>query len=635
MKRIACVIFSVCICYVAGINPLCAQSDTIAKKIIPGEISRIDSAKNELLTHQSEELQSIQTNRIGDSIRLMQLKKEIVELGAADNSKKQALSNERDQIRRRDSLRYQQLKQKVDSIRSLVNGFPVILGRDTLFNVYAKLGSFPPKERADALTQRLQNLSRDYFFNEDSLKIINSDLTTDIMYKENVIKSVSEMDAIWENTTREKLAEKYKVKIYEAVKRYKADNSVQALIRDISMAIGVVLILALIIYSISRLFNWIKKKIELQKGRRFRGLKFRTYEILDTDREVAVLFYFLNILKWLLILILVYAALTILFGIFPWTGNLSGKLISYLLDPLKKILTSIWDYLPNLFTIAVVVIFFRYFLRLLAYFKLEIEKGKLNIPGFYRDWANPTFQILRVLVLAFMLIVIFPYLPGSDSGIFKGVSVFLGVLFTFGSAGALGNVVAGLVLTYMRAYRIGDRVKIGEATGDVMEKSLLVTKIKTIKNEIISIPNSSVMNSQTVNYSVDAAEHGLILHTTVTIGYDSPWRQIHELLIKAALATDLIEKNPAPFVFQEKLDDFYVAYQINAYTKSPNQQHVIYSFLHQHIQDAFNEAGVEIMSSHYSNIRDGNKSTVPAEHLPKEYVAPSFRVKQTGTEEKL
>ena len=231
-----------------------------------------------------------------------------------------------------------------------------------------------------------------------------------------------------------------------------------------------------------------------------------------------------------------------------------------------------------------------------------------------------------MLVFAFMLIIIFPYLPGSNSPIFKGVSVFLGVLFTFGSAGALGNLVSGLVLTYMRAYRIGDRIQIGQVVGDVVEKSILVTKIKTIKNEIVSIPNSTVMSSHTTNFSADAAEHGLILHTSVTIGYDTPWRQIHELLIKAALATDLIEKSPAPFVFQESLNDFFVTYQINAYTFAPNQQHKTYSFLHQHIQDAFNEAGVEIMSPHYSNIRDGNKSTVPAEHLPKDYSAPSFRV---------
>jgi small-conductance mechanosensitive channel len=320
----------------------------------------------------------------------------------------------------------------------------------------------------------------------------------------------------------------------------------------------------------------------------------------------------------------------VFFGIFPWTGGFTGKLVSYFLNPVKHIFLSIWNYLPNFLTIIVILIFIRYLLRILFYFKKEIERGALKIPGFYVDWANPTFQIIRVLILAFTLIIIFPYLPGSDSQIFKGVSVFLGVLFTFGSAGALSNLVAGLVLTYMRAYRIGDRVKIGDTTGDVMEKSLLVTRIKTIKNEIVSIPNSTVMGSHTINFSAEAKENGLILHTSVTIGYENPWRQIHDLLIKAALATDLIEKDPAPFVLQTSLDDFYVSYQVNAYTRVSNRQHITYSVLHQNIQDKFNEAGVEIMSAHYKYIRDGNQSTVPPDHLPEDYVAPSFRVKSEG-----
>jgi len=188
-------------------------------------------------------------------------------------------------------------------------------------------------------------------------------------------------------------------------------------------------------------------------------------------------------------------------------------------------------------------------------------------------------------------------------------------------------------LTYMRAYKIGDRVKIGEATGDVVEKSLLVTRIKTIKNEIVSIPNSTVMNSHTTNFSAEAEEHGLIIHTTVTIGYENPWRKIHDLLIKAALATEFIEKDPAPFVFQTSLDDFYVSYQINAYTRDAFKQQNTYSNLHQNIQDMFNEAGVEIMSAHYKYIRDGNQSTVPPDHLPDDYVTPAFRVKPLTKED--
>jgi len=629
MNRIFSAVFIAWSFILSGINPLYAQSDSNSKKQIPGSEKKIDSEKNEILTRQSEEFQIIKGQQIEDSIRLLQLKKEILLLGTADQKKKRALSNERDELSNRDSLRRILQKSKIDSLRSTVNGFPVFISRDTLFYLFTKLGSYSPRERAKVVSNRIYKLAEEYYYTEDSLMITPSELTTDITYKDETIISISDLDAVWMNSTREKISADYKTIIAQAIRVYKAENSWQAITKEVFLALLVLVLLFLIIYSTNRLFGWIKKKIENQKGIRIKGIKIRGYEFLDTERQVKVLFSLMNMIKWVIILILVYLSLPILFGIFPWTGGFAGQLISYFLDPIKKILFSIWDYLPNLFTIIVLVIFFRYFLRILYYFKSEIERGSLKIPGFYVDWANPTFQIIRVLILAFMLIVVFPYLPGSNSPVFKGVSVFLGVLFTFGSAGALGNIVAGLVLTYMRAYKIGDRVKIGDATGDVIEKSLLVTRIRTIKHEIISIPNSTVMNSHTTNFSVEAAENGLIVHTTVTIGYDAPWRQIHDLLIKAALATELIDRDPVPFVFQERLDDFYVVYQINAYTRIANRQQYTYSQLHQNIQDAFNEAGVEIMSSHYSNIRDGNRSTVPPGHLPEDYVAPSFRVKDT------
>ena len=618
-------------CLVAAPAFLNAQKDTgtIKKGIVTHDHSA-DSLKDRILNEQSEQLHAIRAGWIGDSIRLVQLEQELEQVGAGNDSRKKELSAERDEIINRDSIRYQYLKKKIDSVRSMVDGFPVVLDNDTLFFVYANLGSFSAKERAEGVSERVKILADDYFYKADSLKIVAADLSLDITYKESVIKSVTDIDAIWEKTTQSDLAEKYLTSITAAVSKYKKAHSWETLAKDVSLAILVLGILILLLYLTTRFFSWIKKRVEAQRGKRIKGVRFRNYEILDSNREIYLFFVLLNIVQWILILTLVYLSLPVLLGIFPWTGGYAKQLISYFLNPLKHVLISIWEYLPNLLTIVILLIVFRYTLRLLSFFKAEIEKGRLKIPGFYVDWANPTFQIIRLLILAFMLIVIFPYLPGSDSPIFKGVSVFLGVLFTFGSAGALSNLIAGLVLTYMRSYKIGDRVQIGQITGDVVEKSLLVTRLKTIKNEIVSIPNSTVMTSHTTNYSADAQQDGLILHTGVTIGYDAPWRKVHELLIKAALATDLIEKEPVPFVFQEKLDDFYVHYQINAYTRSPNRQHVTYSLLHQNIQDAFNEAGVEIMSSHYSNLRDGNQTTVPSEHLPKDYVAPSFRVKDTG-----
>ena len=334
-----------------------------------------------------------------------------------------------------------------------------------------------------------------------------------------------------------------------------------------------------------------------------------------------------TILKWFIIFLAIYIALPILFGIFPWTKNFASTLIGYIINPVTKIATGLWNYLPSLITIIVIIFIFRYILKGIHFLKTEIEKEKLKIPGFYPDWANPTYQIVRILVFAFMIIVIFPYLPGSDSPVFRGVSVFLGFLFTFGSAGSLSNIIAGLILTYMRLFKIGDRVKIGEVTGDVIEKSLLVTRVRTIKNEIISIPNSTVMSSHTINYSSDAPDKGLIIHTTVTIGYDVPWRDMHKALIDAAIKTELVLKDPPPFVLQTSLDDFYVSYQVNAYIRDANKQAVIYSDLHQNIQDTCNERGIEILSPHFIYARDGNASTIPADYLPKDYKAPDFNIK--------
>jgi len=221
-----------------------------------------------------------------------------------------------------------------------------------------------------------------------------------------------------------------------------------------------------------------------------------------------------------------------------------------------------------------------------------------------------------------------PHIPGSDSDIFKGVSVFIGIIFSLGSSSAISNAVAGLVITYMRPFKVGDRIKIGELSGDVLEKTLLVTRIRTIKNENITIPNSTILAGHTINYTTSAKETGLILHTGVTIGYDVPWKQVHELLIKAALATNGImqDENHKPFVFQTSLDDFYVAYQINAFTDQSNRMAGIYSYLHQNIQDFFNEGGVEIMSPHYRAARDGNMTSIPANYLSKDYQIPSFNV---------
>ncbi|HEY9001268.1 MAG TPA: mechanosensitive ion channel family protein [Mucilaginibacter sp.] len=573
-------------------------------------------------------VRQLSAERNADSLKRLSLEQQVGRLSEADNQKKYTLLRELNQLKSRDSLRMARQKRQVDSLRRFVKGHPVILLNDTLFLIYARQGSFTAAERAEAVQNRIKKLTTDQLFDQRKLSLSNSESNVDIVYHDELILSVSVTDALWQNLDKNELAKLYRKRIIDAISTYREETRWQTIAKEALLALLVIAFAAGLIISVIRTARWLQNRTQVIDSRWFKGIKIRNYELLDKSQQHRLLASLISVLKWVLLFIIFYVAIPIVFGIFPYTREISATLFGYIAAPLKKIGNSAWNYIPNLITIIIMMIVFRYVLRFFRFLKIEIEQEKLKLPGFYADWANPTYQIIRVLVLAFMLIVIFPYLPGSESPVFKGVSVFMGVLFTFGSAGALGNVVAGLVLTYMRAFKIGDRVQIGEVTGDVIQKTLLVTRIRTIKNEIISIPNSTVMNNHTVNFSSEAHQAGLILHTTVTIGYDAPWRQVHELLIAAAQATEKIEEEPVPFVLQTSLDDYYVSYQLNAYTRHPEQQAIIYSKLHSFIQDKFNEAGIEIMSPHYKAIRDGNAVAIPSDYLPQDYIAPVFQTRQ-------
>lgn len=560
-----------------------------------------------------------------DSIKKSQLEQELLSLKTTDNLKKEELLKQLEELKSVENNRLAVKKAQIEAMKGSAKGYPVIgTFSDTLFLLYNRLGSFSAQDRAEAVSNRLRILEGDYNFDPKSLKIVNSETNTDIVTGEKILFSVSENDAIWNDATPEELAETYRKIIVANFEKHKDATSFPTLMKEIGLALLVILLFSALIYFTGKLFKWTASKIASNEEKSIKEIKLKDYTLFDAKRQVNALLLVNKVVKWFIVLLLIYLALPILFGIFPWTKNFAEVLFGYILNPLRKITSGIWNYLPNLITIIVIVIFFRYVMKGIHFLKDEIKNENLKFPGFYPDWANPTFQIVRVLVYAFMIVVIFPYLPGSDSPIFKGVSVFLGFLFTFGSAGSLANVIAGLVLTYMRLFKIGDRVKIGDVFGDVIEKSLLVTRVRTAHNEIISIPNSTVMSSHTINYSSDTVDSGLILHTTVTIGYDVPWDKVHNALLEAANRTEFILKDPKPFVFQNSLEDFYVGYEINGYTKNANQQGSIYSDLHRNIQDCFNEAGIEIMSPHYRAGRDGSQTTIPENYLPKDYKAPPF-----------
>ncbi|GHB79598.1 mechanosensitive ion channel family protein [Persicitalea jodogahamensis] len=586
-----------------------------------------DSLTSAALRNYNLKLAQVEQQRQVDSLKRVELEARLNSLKTTDNLKKEELQQQLQALNDKEIRRIAQKKARIDSLRQTVKSYPVKgFFDDTLFVIYSKFGSFSAKDRAEAISSRIQKLKDTYGFRTIMLKVEEAETTDDIVFDESIVMSVSENDAIWNNKPRKELAEEYRLIIGQAVENYLAETSFVTLAKEFGLALLVIIGAGICIMYLIRLFRWTASEIQAQEGKRFNGFNIRNYSLFDARHQVNFFLNINTIVKWILMIVLIYIALPLLFGIFPWTEGLANTLFGYILDPLKDIVRSVWGYLPNLFTILVIVTVFIYLLKGLRFLKDEVENGDIHLTGFYPDWANPTFQIVRVLLLAFMLILVFPYLPNSDSDIFKGVSVFLGFLFTFGSAGSLSNIIAGLVLTYMRLFKLGDRVKIGDEVGDVIEKSLLVTRIRTPKNEIVSVPNSTVMSSPTVNYSSETLNQGLILHTTITIGYDVPWKDIHQALLTAADRTDLLLKEPKPFVLQTSLDDFYVAYQVNAYTREANRQAGIYSSLHQNIQDCCNESGIEILSPHYRAARDGSMTTIPANYLDKDYEAPGFNV---------
>ncbi|MEM9897409.1 MAG: mechanosensitive ion channel family protein [Bacteroidota bacterium] len=575
-------------------------------------VSRQLKSLNQQLESYSRIIKRNNQRRVEDSLARISLLAQIAQLKENDLYSQALLKQQIREIELRDSARNAARKFRILQLKEKTKGFVVQPFNDSLFTIYTKLGPVMPEERARNVEEKIKLLVRDDFYLADSLLLQEQEGTIDIMYQNLIVTSISDWDALWvENTSQQTVAQLYKEEIQNAILTARNRSSIKNFFARIGLAILLIVVVGLAVFFLNKLVKKGQLWMIRRKESYFTGIKLGNYEVLPPSRQLYVFNRLVVILKYAIFILLFYVSLPVLFSIFPFTKGWAETLLGWILSPAKAMAFSFWEFLPNLFSIVVIFVITRYIVRFLRFIASEIQVGHLELAGFHQDWAIPTFNIIRLFVYAFMLIFIWDYIPGSDSEVFKGVSVFLGVLFSLGSSSAIANAVAGLVITYMRPFRLGDRVKLGEITGVVVEKSLLVTRIRTTKNEDITVPNSSILNGHTVNYSSSSKELGLLLYTSVTIGYDVPWRQVHELLVEAAVATDGVNISREPFVLQTSLDDWYVSYQLNAYTDMPDQMPRIYSDLHANIQDKFNQAGVEIMSPHYKAVRDGNASTIP------------------------
>ena len=546
-----------------------------------------------------------------DSVRLTKVQEELAAVRLNEANLRMEIEQMKLTAYAADSVKRTRQKQRIDSLRQVTQGVPVIVDDDTLFYFYAKRGGHTPQQRAENVANDITALGKRFNLKPDSLYIESSDIVTDVMYDNKVIVSFTDQDGLWEGCTRDQLAADKRLVILEKLKVMKEEHGFLQLCKRVAYFVLVLVGQFLLFWGTNWLFRRVKVRIVKLRNTRLKPFSIQDYELLDTHKQVKLLIFLASLVRYAFMLLQLLLSVPLLFSTFPQTKNLAFQLFSYIWNPVKSILVGIVSYIPNLFTIFVICLAIRYLVRLFRYLAGEVQSERLKLRGFYPDWAIPTYHIIRFLLYAFMIAMIYPYLPGSNSGVFQGISVFVGLIVSLGSSTVIGNIIAGLVITYMRPFKIGDRIKLNDTTGNVIEKTPLVTRIRTPKNEVVTIPNSFVMSSHTVNFSQSAREYGLIIHSEVSIGYDVPWRKVNKLLIEAALNTPGVVDDPRPFILSTSLNDWYPVYQVNAYIKDADKLAQIYSDLHQSIQDRFNEEGIEIMSPHYMAVRDGNASTLP------------------------
>ena len=284
---------------------------------------------------------------------------------------------------------------------------------------------------------------------------------------------------------------------------------------------------------------------------------------------------------------------------FPGTRNIAAILLAYFDGPILSIVWLLVAEIPDLLMIAVIFLVTRYLLKVLRLVFENIELGMIQIERFERDWTWPTYWIVKVVVILFAVIIAYPYIPGSETAAFKGITILLGVILSFGSTSVVSNLLSGLFVIYRRGINVGDWIEIKDHMGFVESITLLETQLRTPKNELVSIPNTQLLSSELTNYTRQGDTQGILLHTSVGIGYEEPQRKIEKMLLEAARRTAGFKSKPEPFVLRQELADYAVVYEINAYAESVDALPKLKSTLHGNILDVFNENLVQIMTPSY------------------------------------
>jgi small-conductance mechanosensitive channel len=423
------------------------------------------------------------------------------------------------------------------------------------------------------------------------------------MCGEVVLIRVSDLDGLWNGMSRHELAEQQMRILSVEIERLHADYGLKAKLTGLGWAVFLIVVQLLLFLLTARFVRYLRRLVI--DGLNVKPLVVKGYELMNVHQEKRILLLLTRVLQIFLVVVQLFISLPLLFSIFPETEKFTWNMINYVWSPLRDMVISFVRYFPNIVKIIVIVYVVRWVLKGLHHLSDEISVGHLKIDRFYQDWAEPTYHIIRIFIIAFTVVVIWPLLPGSESGVFKGVSIFVAALFSLGSTTTIGNLISGIIITYMRPFLVGDYVRIGEQEGEVVEKNAFITRLKDIKGNVVTVPNNSILSQQTINFTAAVRDgKGSVVHSVFTFTYHVPRETVEAYLLEGAARTELIEKSPKPFVLYTALEDFYTRYEINGYTKATDKLFMVYSELHKNIVDVFHEHNLDPTSSHFIKVQE-------------------------------
>ena len=479
-----------------------------------------------------------------------------------------------------------------------IQAAPVKLDGQTLFRVRG-VSAYPAERRAQQIADHIKAVAKDHSFNVRDIRVNETPFSTQIVAGNLVIVNLFDGDAQLEQVRRQSLATANLLRIQQAIEDYRRERQPSFVVHQTGLAFAATVGLLLFWFFGVKILQFVLRVLESRYKHRIREVGIQSLKLLPAERMWISLIGVLRFLAAAAGVAATYAIVDYVLSLFPWTREISESLSGLVLNPLRTMGNRFVDSIPNLIFLLILGVITYYILKFIRLVFSSIENETITIGGFDPTWAKATYRLVRVFVIAFALVVAFPYIPGSNTQAFKGVSLFIGLIFSLGSTSLIGNLISGYSLTYRRAFKPGDRVKIGDHVGDVQESKLLVTYLHTIKNEVIAVPNSSIVSAAVVNYSSLARARGLILHTSVGIGYETPWRQVEAILLGAAARTPGLLQEPKPFVHEKELRTFDVEYELNVYCDRPNSTASLYAALHRNILDLCNEYGVQIMTPAY------------------------------------